>query len=249
MWLLPVLTPLARAAAFVYYRITYAGDEVPRRGPVLLVANHPNMLLDPLLVVAASRRPVRFLAKAPLFENRRTSWAVRAMGAIPVYRRQDEGAQMGRNADAFHAVYGALAAGGAVGIFPEGISHDASAIAPLKTGAARIALGASMQTGEPLPIVPIGIVMREKDIFGSEALVVRGVPVAWAEPAPVLQLRAELDHETGIDLVEDGRRDREAADDEGGAGLDAPAACARRLDHDPARQVTFTDVLCEREIE
>ena len=183
MWLLPVLSPLARAAAFVYYRMTYAGDAVPPSGPVLLVANHPNTLLDPVLVVAASRRPVRFLAKAPLFESRRTAWAVRAAGAIPVYRQQDRGTQMGRNTSAFRAVYDVLAAGGAVGIFPEGTSHNAPAIAPLKTGAARIALGAVTQTGAPFPIVPVGIVMREKDIFGSEALVVCGASVAWADLA------------------------------------------------------------------
>ncbi|MEP7347967.1 MAG: 1-acyl-sn-glycerol-3-phosphate acyltransferase, partial [Gemmatimonadaceae bacterium] len=183
MWLLPVLSTVARAAAFVYYRISYAGDEVPRRGSLLLVANHPNTLLDPLLVVAAARRPVRFLAKAPLFEDARTAWAVKAAGAIPVYRRHDEGTQMDRNADAFRAVYGVLAGGGAVGIFPEGISHNAPAIAPLKTGAARIALGAAARIGKSFPIVPVGMVMREKDIFGSQALAVRGAPVVWDDLA------------------------------------------------------------------
>jgi hypothetical protein len=90
---------------------------------------------------------------------------------------------MDKNADAFRAVYAALAAGGAVGIFPEGISHNAPAIAPLKTGAARIALGAAAARGSSFPIIPVGIVMREKDIFGSEALAIRGGPVAWDDLA------------------------------------------------------------------
>jgi 1-acyl-sn-glycerol-3-phosphate acyltransferase len=183
VWLLPVLSPVARAASFIYYRITYAGDEVPQQGPVLLVANHSNTLLDPLLVVGAARRPVRFLAKASLFASSRTAWVMHAVGAVPLYRRHDEGTQMDRNADAFRAVSAALVSGGAVGIFPEGISHNAPAIAPLKTGAARIALGAAAQMGTPFPIIPIGIVMREKDIFGSEALAIRGPAVAWDDLA------------------------------------------------------------------
>ncbi|MFN8583384.1 MAG: 1-acyl-sn-glycerol-3-phosphate acyltransferase [Gemmatimonadaceae bacterium] len=191
MWLLPVFSPVARAAAYVYYRIRYAGDAVPATGPVLLVANHPNSLLDPTIVVAAARRPVRFLAKAPLFDDTKIGWAVKAAGSIPVYRKHDEGAQMSRNVDAFHAVYDVLASGGAVGIFPEGISHNEPALAPLKTGAARIALGAAQRIGGAFPIVPIGLVLREKDVFRSEALAYRGTPVVWDDLASRGQDNAE----------------------------------------------------------
>ncbi len=184
MWLLPIFSPVARSAAFIYYRIRYAGDRVPSSGPVLLVANHPNSLLDPTLVVAAARRPVRFLAKAPLFDDAKIGWAVKAAGSIPVYRRHDEGSQMSRNQDAFRAVYAVLEAGGAVGIFPEGISHNEPALAPLKTGAARIALGAAARIGRAFPIIPVGLVLREKDVFRSEALAYRGEPVAWDDLAP-----------------------------------------------------------------
>lgn len=183
MWLLPVFSPVARAAAYTYYRMRYAGNQVPDAGPLLLVANHPNSLLDPTLVVAAARRPVRFLAKAPLFDDAKIGWAVKAAGSIPVYRRHDEGTQMNRNEDAFRAVYDALAAGGAVGIFPEGISHNEPALVPLKTGAARIALGAAPRIGGAFPIIPIGLVLREKDVFRSEALAYRGEPVPWDDLA------------------------------------------------------------------
>ena len=58
MWLLPLFSPLSRICAFGYYRMRYTGAPVPAEGPFLLVANHPNSLLDPMLVVAAARRPV-----------------------------------------------------------------------------------------------------------------------------------------------------------------------------------------------
>ncbi len=181
MWLLPIFSPVARAAAGVYYRVRYAGDEVPGKGPVLLVANHPNSLFDPTLVVAAARRPVRFLAKAPLFSSTAIGWLVKSAGAIPVYRRADDPSQMTRNEDAFRAVWDALESGAAVGIFPEGVSHSEPSLVPLRTGAARIALGAARRTGKMFPVIPVGLVYPEKDVFRSRALALRGSPVVWED--------------------------------------------------------------------
>ena len=183
MWLLPVLSSLCRVTARTFYQLTFAGNPVPAHGPVLLVGNHPNALLDPALLAAAARRPVRFLAKAPLFEPPQLGWLMRAAGCIPVYRRQDDPSLVGQNADTFRAVEEAMVAGAAVGLFPEGVSHDEPALAPLKTGAARIALGTAARLGRSIPIIPVGVVLRDKAIFRSEALVVVGAPVAWDDLA------------------------------------------------------------------
>ncbi len=198
MWLLPLFPRVARIAATIYYRVRYAGEPVPRAGAVLLVANHPNSLLDPMLVVAAARRPVRFLAKAPLFSDRGVGWLVRGAGAIPVYRKVDDPTQMARNEDTFRAVHQALADDAAVGIFPEGISHSEPSLAPLRTGAARIALGAYPLTGAAFPIVPVGLVLRQKDVFRSEVLVFTGRPVAWED----LALRGVDDTEAVRELTD-----------------------------------------------
>jgi glycerol-3-phosphate O-acyltransferase/dihydroxyacetone phosphate acyltransferase len=180
VWLLPLFSALARLASHVYYRVRFTGPAIPA-GPVLLVANHPNSLLDPTLVVAAGARPVRFLAKAPLFADRKIGWLVKAAGAIPVYRKADDPALMSKNEDTFSAAFDALASGAVVGIFPEGISHSDSSIAPLRTGAARIALGAAQRLGRALPIVPVGLSFRAKEIFRSDAYVVRGFPLGWGD--------------------------------------------------------------------
>jgi glycerol-3-phosphate O-acyltransferase / dihydroxyacetone phosphate acyltransferase len=179
MWLLPIFPRLSRVSAFVYYRVRYAGEPVPASGSVLLVANHQNSLFDPILVVAAAGRPVRFLAKAPLFTDRLIGWAIRAAGAIPVYRRVDDPTEMGRNVDTFRAVYDELGSGAAVGIFPEGISHSEPSLVPLKTGAARIALGTFERTGRTFPIIPVGLVFRHKERFRSDVIVFAGRPVQW----------------------------------------------------------------------
>ena len=115
-----------------------------------------------LLFGAAARRPVRFLAKAPLFSDPKTAWMVRAVGAIPVYRRVDDPTLMRRNTDMFRAAYEVLAHGAALGIFPEGESHSEPAMVSLKTGAARLALGAAERHGPHSPIWPGGLVFRQK---------------------------------------------------------------------------------------
>jgi 1-acyl-sn-glycerol-3-phosphate acyltransferase len=178
-WLLPHTARIARAAARIFYRVQVEGHAPPKTGPVLFVANHPNSLVDPVLVTAAADRPLRFLAKAPLFEERLVGPLVRATGSIPVYRRQDDPELMDRNTSVFEAVHAALADGAAVGIFPEGLSHSEPSLARLRTGAARIALGSATQPGTAIPILPVGIVLRQKDRFRSKALVLVGTPVDW----------------------------------------------------------------------
>jgi glycerol-3-phosphate O-acyltransferase/dihydroxyacetone phosphate acyltransferase len=81
-------------------------------------------------------------------------------------------------------VHEALAGGAAVGIFPEGLSHSDPSLAPLKTGAARIALGTLAGYGVRVPITPIGAIFRDKNVFRSEALVTVGRPIAWDDLSP-----------------------------------------------------------------
>ena len=138
MSLAPLIPTFSMLAARVYYRFSVAGTQVPREGPVLLVANHPNSLLDPMLVAAVAGRRVRFLAKAPLFVDRKVGWLVRGADSIPVHRKADGEASMEGNVEMFSSVFAALAGGAAVAVFPEGISHNRPSLAPLRTGTAQI---------------------------------------------------------------------------------------------------------------
>lgn len=198
MWLLPIFSAVSSAAGRVFYRLRVDGPALPEHGPALIVANHPNSLLDPVLVAGAAGRRVRFLAKAPLFSDKMIGWIVRGSGAIPVYRRVDDPEQTARNQDMFRAVYQTLGEGAAIGIFPEGITHGEPELAPLKTGAARIALGTCARFGSAFPIIPFGLVFRDRDRFRSEALVVRGPPIDWDD----LSGRHEEDREAVRELTD-----------------------------------------------
>jgi glycerol-3-phosphate O-acyltransferase/dihydroxyacetone phosphate acyltransferase len=106
-------------------------------------------------------------------------WLVKAVGSVPVYRQMDDPKLVAQNFDSFRDVHAALAGGFAVGIFPEGISHSASRLQPLKTGAARIAIGAAQLLGRAFPIVPMGLVFRDRRTFRSGARVIVGESCAW----------------------------------------------------------------------
>lgn len=165
---------VARLAVWIFYRARRAGRPLPD-GPVLVVANHPNSLMDPALVQTTAGRPMRFLAKSTLFHGHVLSGFIRRSGAIPVYRRIDPGVDMSRNVEMFQAVDAALAEGSAICLFPEGISHAQGRLAELRTGAARIALQ-SEANGVQVAIVPIGLNFDRASRFRSRAVVVFGSP-------------------------------------------------------------------------
>ncbi|MEO8451165.1 MAG: lysophospholipid acyltransferase family protein [Gemmatimonadota bacterium] len=172
-----VLTPLLRFILRIFFRrVDVAGVErVPLSGPVLFVINHPNGLIDPLFVLCFAPREVSFLGKAPLLKMPVIGWLARGMDTIPVYRRQDGDGDTTQNRDTFQKARDLLERGGTIAIAPEGVSHSDPRLKPLKTGAARIALGAA--TRSPIKIVPAGLYYSAKGRFRSEASVYFGDPI------------------------------------------------------------------------
>jgi 1-acyl-sn-glycerol-3-phosphate acyltransferase len=168
------------SAVDVFYRRRVIAGAIPATGPVLLVANHPNALLDPVVVqqaaLSSAGRRVRMLAKAPLFTMPGVSLLVKGMDCLPVYRSKD-GADTKANAATFAAVTDALKAGACVLIFPEGISHDEPAVQPLKTGAARMAFDAVENGAKALVVVPVGLSYADKLRFRSTAAVEIGAAI------------------------------------------------------------------------
>jgi 1-acyl-sn-glycerol-3-phosphate acyltransferase len=161
-----------------FYRIERAGPPLPE-GPLLLVGNHPNALIDPALMIAVSPRPLTFLAKEPIFRMPLLGALVRAIGALPVVRVQDDPSRMSQNLEALGAAARGLAEGRAVALFPEGRSHSEPSLGALKTGAARLAL----QAGRPVHIVPLGLTYAKKGRFRSQVRVEFG-PAFTSSPGP-----------------------------------------------------------------
>lgn len=159
-----MISRIVGGAAAVYYRIDRDGPPVPA-GPVMITANHPNSLLDPLLVFRCSERMSRPLGRAPLFDKLLLGPLLRALGGIPVHRRQDDPDAMHLNENTFREAVSVLLSGGAIQIFPEGRSHSEPGVAALRTGAARIAFQAeeAAEWRLGLSIVPVGITYSRKE--------------------------------------------------------------------------------------
>lgn len=177
-------TAVSRLVLRVFYRnVEAAGlDRVPAAGPTILVLNHPNGLMDPLLLLCLSPRPVSFLAKSPLFTMPFVSLFVKAFDSIPVYRPQDADADVRRNRETFAKAREMLKRGGVLALFPEGVSHDEPRLMPLKSGAARIALGAAAEGA--VTVVPAGLTYEARDLFRSSALLHVAEPFT-VEPIPL----------------------------------------------------------------
>jgi glycerol-3-phosphate O-acyltransferase/dihydroxyacetone phosphate acyltransferase len=180
-----VITRLVGWVVSVFYDVERNGPELPP-GPVLVTANHPNALVDPLVIFRTGGRQSRPLAKAPLFDQALVGTVLKGLGGLPVYRRQDDPALMHMNDRTFDAAVAALHRGEAVQIYPEGQSHSEPSMAPLRTGAARIALQAESAGAWSLGlrVQPVGLTYTRKHRFRGSVLAVFGEPFAvtgWRE--------------------------------------------------------------------
>ena len=158
-------------------------EHVSTGHPIVFAANHSNTLADVAVVVAKAPRFPHFLAAASWWKRRSARVLFGLGGVLPLQRSRDMPGPFD-NGRTFAACFDALADDAHLVIFPEGVMHAEPALQPLKTGAARIGLGAAERGVRGVVIVPMGLAYEDRGRFRSRAAVRFGAPIAmddWLE--------------------------------------------------------------------
>ncbi len=177
----------ANALLFRRFEVRHAPG-LTESGPVLANGSHFGGFSDALVLVRAMDRVPRFVGRDVIWKNPVARVMMNWVGAIPVHKSDDGGPSA--NDQMFSSTYKALADGELVTIFPEGITVDDPSIAHIKTGSARIALGAKASGVEGLRLVSAGIHYENKAALRSDVF----IDIGW---------EIDLDAEIGS-YVEDG---------------------------------------------
>lgn len=208
----PTETPLAYHAVISLFRFVLAIffsrivieniDQIPTNGqPTIVLANHSNSLTDALIIMSSiprhARRMLRMTAKATHFRRGTfSSWLIEKAGSVPLQRSKDYTShQTIDNSLARKMLIDALCENGdAICLFPEGISRYHPSIAPLKTGAARIASDVLYKEKEnevfELNLLTCSITYLHRQNFRSDVLVSFHSPIKL-KPKENLELVSE----------------------------------------------------------
>lgn len=156
-------------------------------GPLIIIANHPNTLMDAWMVGFVNRRRVHFMAKATFFNSPLKRKLLGALGMIPINRKSDGAVTGVNNKDSFQACYELLEKGEILVVFPEGTSFLERKLREIKTGTARIALEVERRNQGKLglKVIPIGLNYISADSYRGKVLVHVGKPIGlddlWKE--------------------------------------------------------------------
>ncbi len=179
-----VLVSTFRRLMRLYFRNIERVGQAP--GPEtqgrVIVSNHTNALIDPVLVLTDAACEISPVAKSTLWDVPGLSWLLDRAGAVPIVRRKDNANKDSTtNAEMFVKTASHLAGGGNILIFPEGTSHSEPRLAPLRTGAARMLLAAETARGIPPTFQAAALEFDARHDFRSRCLVLWGPVRRFAE--------------------------------------------------------------------
>ena len=147
-----------------------------KKGPLLIVANHPDSFFDALVIAANCKYPVSFLARGDVFTKPWHNFLLRSLNMMPVYRQREGKEHLHKNQNSFDASVEVLKNGGVLLIFIEGTCLNKNEIQPFKKGASRILQQAVAQGVSP-SVLPAVITYNGFKHFGKKVFLMLGYGV------------------------------------------------------------------------
>jgi len=167
-----ILKIIFRVALKLYFRKININfyEEFPKGKSILFVANHPSSFMDALLIAAFIKRPLHFMSRGESFNSPWKRWIFSYFNMHPIYRKEHSPGLVSKNTSLINGFQQLLLSKHSILIFPEGISHVEPWLYPLKTGAARVILGAEENDSEEILLVPIGLNYENPHRFRSKVI-------------------------------------------------------------------------------
>ncbi len=159
-------------------------ENIPKNRPVILVANHQNALIDPLLLATHTRLKPYFLTRASVFKNPIAAKLLDFIRMLPVYRVRDGFSTVQQNQLIFDKTYEILKKKGTVIIFAEGSHNDVRNLRPLSKGFTRMAFGLKEKYPDTNPVIlPVGINFSAHKKSGSRVKMIFGKTIEVDMPS------------------------------------------------------------------
>lgn len=152
---------LARCGLLFFFRrrISLGFPLHALKGPAIIAANHPNSMLDAVIIACACKQQVHFTIRSDMFQNPLFRFLLKFLNAIPVYRVSEDKRNIRNNFTIIDRCRDILKKEGIIIIFSEGVTVHEWKLKPLKSGTSKIVQHAisDEQIRDQLQVVPVGL--------------------------------------------------------------------------------------------
>ena len=153
-------------------------ENIPKKGAILFMANHPNGLIDPLIITTNNPRTNYFLTRAASFKKPLVRRFLNSLNLIPIYRIRDGVNQLNKNKEVFERCFNLLDNQKALMIFPEGSHDKRRTVRSLSKGFSRIVFGAIERNPKlQIQIIPVGITYQDSSSYPFKVSLNYGTPI------------------------------------------------------------------------
>jgi len=179
LWYYIFKSLLKTSLFFMTKKIIVNGKEnIPKKGAILFMVNHPNGLIDPLIVTTNNPRTNYFLTRAASFKKPLVRWFLNSLNLIPIYRIRDGVNQLNKNKEVFERCFNLLDNKKALMIFPEGSHDKRRTVRSLSKGFSRIVFGAIERNPKlQIQIIPVGITYQDSSSYPFKVSLNYGTPI------------------------------------------------------------------------